>query len=74
MMELGNCLFSLCATDIWLSGESHVAEVGVRTISAPRALKTLTFSALIFSGSTIMVRYPLTAPANAKPIPEQFNY
>jgi len=70
MIEFGNCLFNLCATDMWLSGESHVADVGVRTISAPRALKTITFSALIFSGKTIIVRYPFTAPANARPMPE----
>ena len=70
MIELGICLLSRCATEMWLSGESQVAEVGVRTISAPRARKTITFSALIFSGSTIMVRYPLTAPASARPIPK----
>ena len=69
MIEFGNCLFSLWATEMWLSGESQVADVGVRTISAPRARKTMTFSALIFSGNTIIVRYPFTAPANARPIP-----
>ena len=37
MIELGICILSLWATEIWLSGESQVAEVGVRTISAPKA-------------------------------------
>ena len=52
---------------MWLSGESKVAEVGVLTISAPRARRVSTFSALIFSGRTIIQRYPLTAAARASP-------
>ena len=69
MIELGICILSLWATEIWLSGESHVAEVGVRTISAPKARRVSTFSLLIFSGSTMMQRYPLTAAHNANPSP-----
>ena len=69
MIELGICILSLWATEIWLSGESQVAEVGVRTISAPKARRVSTFSLLIFSGSTIMQRYPLTAAHNANPSP-----
>jgi hypothetical protein len=42
MMEFGSWLFSLWATEMWDSGESKVADVGVRTISAPRARKTST--------------------------------
>ncbi len=56
MMELGSWLLRRCATEMWLSGESKVADVGVRTISAPSARKTSTFSALIFSGNTMMQR------------------
>ena len=56
MIELGSWLLSLCATEMWDSGESKVAEVGVRTISAPSARRTSTFSALIFSGRTMMQR------------------
>ena len=37
----------------YIPGLLKAAEVGVRTISAPRALRTLTFSLLIFSGITI---------------------
>lgn len=52
------------------SGESKEAEVGVRTISAPRARITFTFSSDIFSGMTMMQRYPFTAAAIAKPRPD----
>ena len=74
MIELGICILSLWATEIWLSGESQVAEVGVRTISAPKARRVSTFSLLIFSGSTIMQRYPLTAAHNANPSPVMRDY
>lgn len=74
MIAPGISFSSLLATEIWDSGESQEAEVGVRTISAPRALRTFTFSLLIFSGITIMHRYPLTAPHSARPIPaDSFN-
>ena len=39
---------------MWDSGESQLAEVGVRTISAPRARNVATFSLDIFSGITMM--------------------
>ncbi len=42
MMEFGISWQSLWATEMWLSGESKVAEVGVRTISAPRARRVST--------------------------------
>ena len=41
----------------------------MRTISAPRARSTLTFSLLIFSGMTITHLYPFTAETRARPIP-----
>ena len=56
MMELGISASSLCATEMWDSGESQLAEVGVLTISAPSALSVATFSLDIFSGSTMMQR------------------
>lgn len=71
MIAPGISFSNLLATEMWDSGESQEAEVGVRTISAPRALRTFTFSLLIFSGMTIMHRYPLTAPHSARPIPEK---
>ena len=51
------------------SGSSWAASVGVRTIVAPRAFKTTSFSILIFSGIVIIKLYPLTADARARPIP-----
>ena len=54
-MEFGSDWLSLWATEMWLSGESKVAEVGVLIISAPKARRTSTFSVLIFSGITIIV-------------------
>lgn len=69
---MGISRFRRWATEMWLSGESKVAEVGVRTISAPRALRVSTFSLDIFSGNTMMQRYPFTAAAKAMPIPEEF--
>ena len=71
MMELGISLLSLCATIISPSGESKAADVGVRTISAPRARSTFTFSFDIFSGITMMQRYLFIAAANAKPKPNK---
>ena len=56
MMELGISLQRRCATEMWLSGASKLADVGVRTISAPSALSVSTFSVDIFSGSTMMQR------------------
>lgn len=70
-MELGISLLSFCETIISPSGESKAAAVGVRTISAPRARSTLTFSFDIFSGITMMQRYPFTAAAIAKPKPNK---
>jgi hypothetical protein len=70
MTELGTSLLSRCATMISPSGESKEAEVGVRTISAPRARNTSTFSFDIFSGITMMQRYPFTAATIAKPRPK----
>lgn len=70
-MELGISLLSLCATIISPSGESKAAAVGVRTISAPKARSTLTFSLDIFKGITMMQRYPFIAAAIAKPKPNK---
>ena len=41
---------------MWLSGASHAASVGVRTISAPSASITTCFSRLIFSGIVMIMR------------------
>ena len=43
--------------------------MGVRIILAPRALRTTSFSLLIFSGIVIIILYPLTAAESAIPIP-----
>lgn len=53
-MEFGTSVRSRWATEMWDSGESQLAEVGVLTISDPRALSTATFSLDIFSGITMM--------------------
>ena len=62
----GWCIGPVCANWPFLVGASHratemcesavskTASVGVRTISAPRALRTLTFSLDIFSGMVMM--------------------
>lgn len=52
-----------------LPGESEAAFVGVRMILAPNNLSTSAFSVDIFSGITMMHLYPLTAAANARPMP-----
>ena len=56
MIELGISRLSRWATQMWLSGESNMAAVGVRMISAPSAFKVSTFSLDIFSGRTMMHR------------------
>ena len=56
MCELGICACRRLATPICDSGASHAASVGVRMISAPRALSMFIFSLLIFSGSVMIIR------------------
>lgn len=51
------------------SGASKEASVGVLMIWAPKPLRTLAFSADIFSGMAIVISYPFTALAKANPIP-----
>ncbi len=72
-MEFGISALRRWATEMWLSGESKRAEVGVRTISAPSARRTSTFSFDIFSGMTMMALYPFTAAARAIPMPSMKN-
>jgi hypothetical protein len=59
MCELGISFSSRFATPIWDSGASDAASVGVRMISAFKARRTATFSGDIFSGSVMIVRYPV---------------
>ncbi len=51
------------------SGASKAASVGVLITVAPSPLRTLDFQVDIFSGKVITHLYPLTAEANANPIP-----
>lgn len=59
MTELGISFCILCETAIKPSGESKEAAVGVRIISAPRQRNVSTFSLDIFSGITMIQRYPI---------------